>query len=62
MRRSGRHLPSLLVPCIVIFSLIWAVVFALDLLPILRGGFGWQWNLKPELSRYRVMPLALGLP
>ena len=44
---------------IVLLSLIWAVVLAFDLLPILRGGFGWEWNYKPVLDRFRILPIVL---
>jgi len=44
---------------IVLLSLIWAAVLAFDLLPILRGGFGWEWNYKPVLDRFRVLPIVL---
>jgi hypothetical protein len=47
--------------CITLLSLIWAVVFALDLAPILRGGPDWEWNFKPILDRFRVAPLLLGI-
>ena len=43
---------------IVLLSLIWAVVLAFDLLPILRGGFGWEWNYKPVLERFRILPIV----
>jgi hypothetical protein len=46
---------------IILFSLIWAVVFGLDLLPVLRGGWGWEWDYKPMLERYRTLPLILGI-
>lgn len=42
-------------------SLAWAIVFALDLLPILRGGYDWAWHYKPVLERYRITPLILSL-
>ncbi len=45
---------------IVVISLIWLVVFTRDLLPILRGGFGWEWNFKPVLDRFRILPIILG--
>jgi hypothetical protein len=40
-------------------SLAWVIIFALDLLPILRGGYDWAWHFKPVLERYRVAPLIL---
>ncbi len=46
---------------IVAASLIWALVFAFDLAPILRGGPDWEWNFKPMLDRYRSLPLLLGM-
>jgi hypothetical protein len=46
---------------ITLLSLIWAVIFALDLAPVLRGGPDWEWNFKPILDRYRLTPLLLGL-
>ncbi len=46
---------------IIALSLIWTVVFALDLIPILRGGFDWDWHYKPMLERYRIAPLIIGV-
>lgn len=46
---------------ITLLSLIWAVIFALDLAPVLRGGPNWEWNFKPILDRYRLTPLILGI-
>jgi hypothetical protein len=46
---------------IVLLSLVWTVVFALDLLPILRGGPDWDWHYKPVLDEFRVAPLVVGV-
>lgn len=48
-------------PWVALVSLILAIVLALDLLPILRGGYDWEWPYRPMLVRYRFAPLLLGI-
>lgn len=61
MKSTRQSLLSSPVFWAVSFSLVWAIIFALDLIPYLRGGVDWAWNYKPELSRYRIAPLILGV-
>ena len=61
MKSRQRSLLSSPVVWAVFLSLLWAIIFALDLIPYLRGGTDWAWNYKPELSRYRLAPLILGV-
>jgi hypothetical protein len=61
MKSRQRSLLSSPVVWAVFLSLLWAIIFALDLIPYLRGGTDWAWNYKPELARYRIAPLILGV-
>jgi hypothetical protein len=45
---------------IALFTLIVATVFAFDLTPWVRGGFGWRWEYAPVLFE-RVVPLLVGM-
>ncbi len=47
-----RYLFSIMIFCCLVFC----IVLALDLLPILRGGFGWQWGYQVP-AWLRVLPL-----
>lgn len=40
-------------------SLVWAVLLLFDIVPILRGGYGWRWQHELPSSVGHVIPLAL---
>ena len=42
------------------FSLLLALLLAVDAIPFMRGGFGWQWPFEPAPLR-RALPLAAGI-
>jgi len=42
-------------------SLLWAMLIALNLVPVLRGSHGWRWPYEPELDLCRLTPLILGV-
>ena len=44
-----------------LLSIIWVIVFAFDLLPILRGPTDWAWHYQPMLARYRITPIILSV-
>ncbi len=50
-----------LIAFIVAFSLVWAAVLALNLVPELRGDFGWRWPYALPLDWPRLLPLLAGL-
>ncbi len=57
-------LPSILsrrIFWITLISLVWLIIFALNLAPILLGPTDWAWNFKPVLERYRTAPLIIGM-
>ena len=60
MRQQGfsKWAPAIL---ITLASLIWAAVLALDLLPILRGAYDWEWSYRPMLVKQRMAPLLVGV-
>jgi len=44
---------------VVVLSLIWALVLALNVWPMLRGDFGWRWPFVPLDDLKRLLPLLL---
>ncbi len=47
---------------VALLSLLWAIVFAFNLLPVLRGGIDdWEWHYRPVLEKYRNLPFILGV-
>jgi hypothetical protein len=44
-----------------LLSLIWAAVLLQDLLPPLRGNYGWAWPYQPVLAPTRTLPLIVGV-
>jgi len=56
--RKGRPRPALAVAVILIVALAWAGLLALNLVPELRGDFGWRWPYELPHSLPRVLLLA----
>jgi hypothetical protein len=46
---------------ICLFSLLWALVLALDIIPQIRGDFGWRWPYDVLSEPARLIPLVLAL-
>lgn len=46
---------------IVGLCLLWMALLAWDVVPLLRGGYGWQWRYAPILDLGRIAPLILGI-
>ncbi len=44
---------------IVLASLIWVAALALNLVPQLRGGYGWVWSYQGPSNPARIVPLVL---
>jgi len=42
-------------------SLLWAILIAFNLMPVLRGSHGWRWPYAPELTLQRIAPIILGI-
>ncbi len=63
MQLPGRKLSFLSSPIfwIVALSLVWAYVFARNLVPVLRGTPDWRWLYRPVQSLNRILPLILGV-
>ncbi len=56
----ARSKPSLIALVIVIGSLAWAVVLALDIVPDLRGAYGWSYMYDTPQQPLRLLPFVLG--
>ena len=56
-----RFLLSRPVILITVLSLTWAVLFAFDIIPNLRGDYGWRWPYDPVLDLRRLAPIVLGV-
>lgn len=48
-------------PLIIVLSLLWAFLLAVDWLPGLRGGYGWRWPYAILADWRRLLPLLGGL-
>ena len=62
--KLGRKLASFLscpMVWIPLLSLIWAVLLVFNVVPMLRGGFGWRNGYAPVLDWHRTVPLILGI-
>jgi hypothetical protein len=46
---------------VIVLSLIWAAVLGFNLIPQLRGDFGWRWPYQVPREPVRVLPLAFCL-
>jgi len=46
---------------IALFGLAWAGVLAFNLVPQLRGDYGWRWPYEVPLQPFRLLPLVAGL-
>ncbi len=61
MKSNGKSILKSPATWIAAVCMIWVIVFAFDLAPILRSGPDWEWNFKPVVDRYRVLPLIAGV-
>ena len=46
---------------IALLSLIWAVLLAFNVIPPLRGHYGWRWPYGPVLDLSRITPFVVGV-
>ncbi len=58
-----KRIPLRSVTVIVVLSLVWAVLLALNIIPQLRGDFGWRWPyaVPPAVSRVWPFVISLGM-
>lgn len=52
--------PATIAIVTVIGSLLWAIVLASNLVPELRGDFGWRWLYEAPTSLVRILPFVFG--
>src|SRR5689334_16856347 len=60
MNMTASRLKSIAI-AVVIGSLLWAILLVFDVVPELRGGFGWRWLYGTPSSLVRILPFAAGL-
>lgn len=61
MKSKSRRFTPTPVFWIVLVSLAWAAIFALDWAPILRGEGDWAWHLRPLVDQFRIWPVVLSV-
>lgn len=61
MKGKQRSLPSSLAIVVIVVTLVWAALLALNPIPQLRGDFGWRWPYEVPESVLSVAPLVIGV-
>ena len=59
--QSHRSISARPIWIVVILSVLWAGAMAFDLVPVLRGGYGWQWDHRAPDDLARLIPFLLTL-